>query len=169
MVFIVKHRKLSTIRHQSMITTGVGAKIFRHSVTIFVSRLKWIAYLEFTHSDIDEELTWRKIVGQLPKSDKLASMVSEGVPHALRPFIWARLCGAVAKKRKAPFAYSDAVKQAIGREKASIVKQIDKDLLRTMPHNVCFRNVNGVGVASLRRVLRAIAYLYPDLGLFSYH
>lgn len=43
-------------------------------------------------------------------------------------------------------------------------RQIEKDLLRTMPSNACFAHVGGVGVPRLRRVLRALAWLYPEIG-----
>lgn len=42
--------------------------------------------------------------------------------------------------------------------------QIEKDLLRTMPTNACFSSMSSVGVPRLRRVLRALAWLYPDIG-----
>lgn len=42
--------------------------------------------------------------------------------------------------------------------------QIEKDLLRTMPSNACFANVSSIGVPRLRRVLRALAWLYPEIG-----
>ena len=43
-------------------------------------------------------------------------------------------------------------------------QQIEKDLLRTMPSNACFAHVSSVGVPRLRRVLRALAWLYPEIG-----
>lgn len=33
-----------------------------------------------------------------------------------------------------------------------------------MPSNACFANVNSIGVPRLRRVLRALAWLYPEIG-----
>ena len=42
--------------------------------------------------------------------------------------------------------------------------QIEKDLLRTMPSNACFSSLTSVGVPRLRRVLRGLAWLYPDIG-----
>jgi len=39
-----------------------------------------------------------------------------------------------------------------------------QDLLRTMPGNACFCNINSTGIPRLRRVLRAIAWLYLDVG-----
>uniref|UniRef100_A0A4X1W0M7 Small G protein signaling modulator 3 n=1 Tax=Sus scrofa TaxID=9823 RepID=A0A4X1W0M7_PIG len=43
-------------------------------------------------------------------------------------------------------------------------RQIEKDLLRTMPSNACFASESSVGVPRLRRVLRALAWLYPEIG-----
>ena len=39
-----------------------------------------------------------------------------------------------------------------------------QDLLRTMPSNACFCNIQGTGIPRLRRVLRGLAWLYPDIG-----
>ena len=39
-----------------------------------------------------------------------------------------------------------------------------QDLLRTLPSNACFCNAKSTGVARLRRVLRGIAWLYPEIG-----
>ena len=33
-----------------------------------------------------------------------------------------------------------------------------------MPSNACFCNINSTGVPRLRRVLRGLAWLYPDIG-----
>lgn len=43
-------------------------------------------------------------------------------------------------------------------------KQIEKDLLRILPTNACFSNPNGTGIPRLRRILRGIAWLFPDIG-----
>lgn len=126
-------------------------------------RLKWIAHLEFTHNQVVEDLTWDKVEPLLPKSDKLYDMIRKGVPHSLRPFIWPRLCGSTLKKRRANFCYKDLVKSA-NKDRPAVAKQIEKDLLRTMPSNACFMTLDSTGVPRLRRILRAIAYLYPDIG-----
>lgn len=36
--------------------------------------------------------------------------------------------------------------------------------MRTMPSNACFSSLTSVGVPRLRRVLRGLAWLYPDIG-----
>lgn len=45
-----------------------------------------------------------------------------------------------------------------------VILQIEKDLLRTMPSNACFSNMNSIGVPRLRRILRGLAWLYPEIG-----
>ncbi|XP_064629601.1 small G protein signaling modulator 3-like isoform X2 [Lineus longissimus] len=126
-------------------------------------RLKWTAYLEFTHNDEVGDLTWDKIENRLPRSEKLKTMMKQGVPHSLRPYIWPRLCGAFVKKANADTSYKDIVRTS-SNDHLMTSKQIEKDLLRTMPSNACFCNINSTGIPRLRRVLRALAWLYPDIG-----
>ncbi|XP_074647202.1 small G protein signaling modulator 3 homolog isoform X2 [Tubulanus polymorphus] len=127
-------------------------------------RLKWTAYLEFTHNDEVGDLTWDKIENRLPRSEKLRAMIKAGgVPHSLRPHLWPRLCGALEKKENSSTSYKDIVK-ASSNDHLMTSKQIEKDLLRTMPSNACFCNINSTGIPRLRRVLRSLAWLYPDIG-----
>lgn len=39
-----------------------------------------------------------------------------------------------------------------------------KDLCRTMPSNACFQELSSIGIGKLKRILMAIAWLYPDIG-----
>ncbi|XP_018421276.1 PREDICTED: small G protein signaling modulator 3 isoform X1 [Nanorana parkeri] len=126
-------------------------------------RLKWQAHLEFTHNHDVGDLTWDKIDVTLPHSDKLRSLVLAGIPHSMRPQLWMRLSGALQKKRNSEMTYRDIVRNSSNDETLA-AKQIEKDLLRTMPSNACFSNLQSVGVPRLRRVLRGLAWLYPDIG-----
>ncbi|MCL4127338.1 UNVERIFIED_CONTAM: hypothetical protein GTU68_005146 [Idotea baltica] len=126
-------------------------------------RLKWIAYLEFSHSEEVGELTWDHVDVTLPRTEKLRSMVQKGIPHSLRPQLWLRLSGALLKQRKSELKYQDVVK-ASSSDALVTSKQIEKDLLKTMPSNACFSNLSSTGIPRLRRVLRALAWLYPDIG-----
>ncbi|ESN99630.1 hypothetical protein HELRODRAFT_113708 [Helobdella robusta] len=126
-------------------------------------RLKWIAYLEFSHSTSLGDLTWDSIDIRLPTSEKLKLMVRQGIPHSLRPYIWMRTSGSLEKKTKMDTNYKMVVK-ASSNDHLMTSKQIEKDLLRTMPSNACFCNINSTGIPRLRRVLRAIAWLFPDVG-----
>lgn len=126
-------------------------------------RLQWIAYLEFSHSDEVGELTWDHVDVRLPRTDKLRSMVKVGVPHSLRPQLWMRLSGALQKQQQSDISYREVVK-ASSNDALMTSKQIEKDLLRTMPTNACFSQLTSTGIPRLRRVLRALAWLYPDIG-----
>ncbi|KAB7496892.1 Small G protein signaling modulator 3-like protein [Armadillidium nasatum] len=126
-------------------------------------RLKWIAYLEFSHSEEVGELTWDHVDVTLPRTEKLRSMVKKGIPHSLRPHLWMRLSGALQKQIKSDIKYQDVVK-ASSNDALVTSKQIEKDLLKTMPSNACFSNFSSTGIPRLRRVLRALAWLYPDIG-----
>lgn len=39
-----------------------------------------------------------------------------------------------------------------------------KDLQRTLPNNACFYKQTSTGLLRLRRILKALAWLYPDIG-----
>ena len=92
--------------------------------------------------------------------------VSEGVPHSLRPVLWPRLLDIEAKKERLGLAYKDVISTMIfctltindwtlgqiltGSEgsssNAQCCRQIEKDLLRTLPTNICFAKPQSVGV-----------------------
>ncbi|XP_056111140.1 small G protein signaling modulator 3 isoform X2 [Rhinichthys klamathensis goyatoka] len=126
-------------------------------------RLRWQAHLEFTHNNTVGDLTWDKISPTLARSDRLRSLVLGGIPHSMRPQLWMRLSGALQKKRTSEISYREIVKNSSNND-TTAAKQIEKDLLRTMPTNACFNTLTSVGVPKLRRVLRGLAWLYPDIG-----
>lgn len=127
-------------------------------------KLKWIAYLEFNlNADLGSSFSWNQVTS-LKKCEKLRSMIrGQGIPHSLRPFIWMRLTGALQKKQNSKFKYVDLFKN-IEHDQYHTSKQIEKDLLRTLPTNACFACSNSVGVSRLRRILQGLAWLYPSIG-----
>uniref|UniRef100_A0A669EDV7 Small G protein signaling modulator 3 n=1 Tax=Oreochromis niloticus TaxID=8128 RepID=A0A669EDV7_ORENI len=126
-------------------------------------RLRWQAHLEFTHNHTVGDLTWDLIDPVLPRSERLHSLVLGGIPHSMRPQLWMRLSGALQKKRTSEISYREIIKNS-SNDDTTVAKQIEKDLLRTMPTNACFNSLTSVGVPRLRRVLRSLAWLYPDIG-----
>ena len=46
----------------------------------------------------------------------------------------------------------------------AMAKQIEKDLLRTLPSNACFSTPTSTGTKRLRRILKGLSWLYPDVG-----
>lgn len=124
-------------------------------------RLKWIAHLEFStnsHGDLNFESN------SITKSEKLRNMViTEGIPHSLRPNLWMCLSGAYEKRRKSQSSYTDIIKES-NLDHLVTSKQIEKDLTRILPSNNCFASFNCTGIPRLRRILRAIAWMFPDIG-----
>ncbi|VDK72926.1 unnamed protein product [Litomosoides sigmodontis] len=134
------------------------------SIETSQNRMRWIALLEFGHDDVDGELTWSKVDVEKLDYGKLMNIIHEiGIAHSLRPFLWPRFCGATKKKASSSFNYIDVIKQC-DKDQSSVNVQIEKDLLRTLPNNICFWDHNSKGIKSLRRVLKSIAYIYPDIG-----
>lgn len=154
---------------------------------ILVCRLQWVAHLEFSHNKDVNDLSWENVETSLPRTEKLKSMVRAGVPHSLRPQVWMRLsgmywivfkcdlvlrfileyayssAGALQKKVTSEVSYKDIVK-ASSSDALMTSKQIEKDLLRTLPSNACFSQLSSTGIPRLRRVLRGLAWLYPEIG-----
>ena len=108
-------------------------------------------------------LAWDTMVEGITRTNKLRSMVREGIPHSLRPYVWLRLAGAMQKKTSSEIAYKQIVR-ASSNDHLVTSRQIEKDLLRTLPGHVCFNTKEATGVPRLRRILRGVAWLYPDIG-----
>jgi len=94
---------------------------------------------------------------------RLDKLVGEGVPHSLRPILWPRLLNTEAKKTG--FSYKDIVSASrVDSSVGQCSRQIEKDLLRTLPTNFCFARPQSTGVERLRRILLGLAHLIPDVG-----
>ncbi|XP_071813301.1 small G protein signaling modulator 3 homolog isoform X2 [Apostichopus japonicus] len=126
-------------------------------------QLKWTAYFEFAHNQEVGDLTWEKLDSKLPPSDKLKELVHLGIPHNMRPKLWMRLSGGQQKKESSQLSYKEIIK-ASSEDQSIYTKQIEKDLLRTIPSNACFCSNRSPGIPRLRRILRGISWLYPDIG-----
>lgn len=74
-----------------------------------------------------------------------------------------RFSGALTKKLNSKFKYADLMKNS-ETDQYHASKQIEKDLLRTLPTNACFCSPTSVGIPRLRRVLQSLAWLYPNIG-----
>uniref|UniRef100_A0A1I7W5W0 RUN and TBC1 domain-containing protein 3 n=1 Tax=Loa loa TaxID=7209 RepID=A0A1I7W5W0_LOALO len=106
------------------------------------NRMRWIALLEFGHDDVKEELVWSKVDVEKLDYEKLMNLIHEvGIAHSLRPFLWPRFCGATKKKAASAFSYVEVIKQC-DKDKSSINTQIEKDLPRSLPNNICFWHPN---------------------------
>lgn len=129
--------------------------------------LYWTACLDLSSLQQPQKASlpaWGKTVElTISHSKKLDGLVRQGVPHALRPHVWPRLCGALEKRKSCDMSYRDVVR-ACDAVALPYSEQIDKDLLRILPSNVCFSRLTSTGIGRLRRVLRCLSWLYADMG-----
>lgn len=126
--------------------------------------MKWIAHIQFTHEQVDD-LKWTNVDVEKLRGDKLNQLLqTNGVPHSLRPFLWAKFSGGTKKQKQGGCSYMKIHERSERDSSASIDGQIEKDLLRTLPSNLCFAKADAPGVGALRRLLKTIAFMYPDLG-----
>nr|CDJ82108.1 RabGAP TBC and Src homology-3 domain containing protein [Haemonchus contortus] len=127
-------------------------------------RMRFLAAIEFVHSNMKGELTWSKLNTDLLYTEKIEDLVKAGgIPHSMRPYLWPRFAGATKKRTVAGYSYDEVLRQS-AQDKPSIGVQIERSLLRTLPNNICFWKKNCTGIDALRRVLKAVAFIYPDLG-----
>ena len=119
--------------------------------------------LHGTHLPFAEEELIEKIDPKKLKQDAKLSVLlqqSSGFPSSLRAQLWMCLSGALHKKHHAKISYSDMLKKC-DDDAQLYSKQIEKDLLRTLPTNACFMTKDASGISRLRRILRTIAWLFP--------
>ncbi|KAK6033171.1 RUN domain protein [Ostertagia ostertagi] len=127
-------------------------------------RMRFLAAIEFAHSNMKEELVWSKLNVDSLYTEKVEELIKAGgIPHSMRPYLWPRFAGATKKRAVAGYSYDEVLRQS-AQDKPSIGVQIERSLLRTLPNNICFWKKNGAGIDALRRVLKAVAFIYPDLG-----
>jgi hypothetical protein len=62
------------------------------------------------------------------------------------------------------FILQQIVKASGSDSTSAMAKQIEKDLLRTLPSNACFSTPTSTGTRRLRRILKGLSWLYPDVG-----
>ncbi|KAI0091279.1 rab-GTPase-TBC domain-containing protein [Irpex rosettiformis] len=86
-------------------------------------------------------------------------LVRQGIPLAYRSKVWFECSGALEMRE--PGLFSDLLSEV--DEGSNAVREIEKDVCRTMPLNVFFGRT-GAGVDKLRRVLKAYSWRNPAVG-----
>lgn len=130
--------------------------------------------LAFSTEDIrlDQSRLWDDFViklksDELKKGVELKYLLRCGIPQQYRAKIWKMLISLRIKKHKDKFKknYFDSLcAQANERNVNPAVKQIELDLLRTLPNNKNFNSIESGGVPRLRRVLTAYSLHDPTVG-----
>lgn len=105
---------------------------------------------------------WQEYASRKP--DKLRKRIREGVPDAVRGFVWKLLAAARSSPefRQATTWHELVAKAADIAEDHAV--QIDKDVPRTMTEHIYFRSAGKTGQEALARLLKCYAAYHPELG-----
>ena len=106
---------------------------------------------------------WRDYATRKPA--KLRTRIRQGVPEAVRGFVWKLMAaGRAPADFRAEGQYAALASTPDGGAMSAHFEQIDKDVPRTMTEHIYFRTSGRTGQEALTRVLRAYAALNPSLG-----
>ncbi|KAM4573148.1 TBC1 domain family member 2B isoform 2-T2 [Odontesthes bonariensis] len=127
--------------------------------------------LSMTNQEVSIGVKWENFLAStmnrdLVRSPELKALIRCGVPHKHRPQVW-RWCGSFHVKKfrdhLAPDYYETLLNVARGKPNPAS-KQIELDLLRTLPNNKHYASPSAPGIQKLRNVLLAFSWRNPDIG-----
>ncbi|XP_069126518.1 TBC1 domain family member 2B-like [Argopecten irradians] len=111
------------------------------------------------------------MVGQtgkpLVRSAELKGLVRMGVPHEHRSHIWKGCVNfyvSANRDKLGPHYYKGLISRSGDTPHNPAAKQIELDLLRTLPNNKYYENSDSDGVVKLRRILVAYSLHNPVIG-----
>ncbi|XP_017261019.2 TBC1 domain family member 2B isoform X2 [Kryptolebias marmoratus] len=127
--------------------------------------------LSMTDQEVSVGVKWENFLAStmnrdLVRSPELKALIRCGVPHKHRSLVW-RWCVSMHVKKfqdhLAPDYYETLL--AVARERPNPAsKQIELDLLRTLPNNKHYASPSAGGIHKLRNVLLAFSWRNPDIG-----
>ncbi|XP_056137284.1 TBC1 domain family member 2B [Lampris incognitus] len=127
--------------------------------------------LSMTNQEVSVGVKWENYRAStmnrdLMRSPELKALMRSGVPHAHRSKVWHWCVNFHVKKFRdqlAPDYYETLLN--VAREKPNPAsKQIELDLLRTLPNNKHYASPSAEGIQKLRNVLMAFSWRNPDIG-----
>lgn len=100
--------------------------------------------------------------------------IRSGIPHDYRSKVWSSMIRMRTREIRSKYGENlyEQIIRFIEKEQKTLMstklnvcfKQIDLDVLRTLPNNRHFENVASRGTKRVRRILRAYAYFNPTIG-----
>ena len=102
----------------------------------------------------------------ITRTEELKLLVRQGIPHQYRAQVWKDLLFLRINNERnkvGPGYYNQLLKENEGVYSPSL-KQIELDLLRTLPNNKYYEKIDSEGTAKLRRVLLAYNWHNPTVG-----
>ncbi|XP_028814503.1 TBC1 domain family member 2B [Denticeps clupeoides] len=127
--------------------------------------------LSLTDQEVSVGVKWENFLAstmnrEMVPCPELKSLVRSGVPHVHRSKVW-RYCVAFHVRKYRDCLADDYYKGllSLAREKQNPAsKQIELDLLRTLPNNKHYSSPSSDGIQKLRNVLLAFSWRNPDIG-----
>nr|XP_057931384.1 TBC1 domain family member 2B isoform X1 [Doryrhamphus excisus] len=127
--------------------------------------------LSMTDQEVSVGVKWENYLAStmnrnLVRSPELKALIRCGIPHEHRCQVW-RWCISIHVKKfrdPLPADYYETLLN-VAREKPNPAsKQIELDLLRTLPNNKHYSSPSAIGIQKLRNVLVAFSWRNPDIG-----
>jgi len=122
-------------------------------------------------SDMSAGVKWENLLvnqGQKPiqKSIEIKTLVREGIPHEFRARVWRDVVMDYVKleRETAGKGYFKSLLEERKNSYTPAKKQIELDLLRTLPNNKYYDRVDSEGTCKLRRVLLAYSWHNTKVG-----
>ncbi|XP_008275027.1 TBC1 domain family member 2B isoform X2 [Stegastes partitus] len=127
--------------------------------------------LSMTNQEVSIGVKWENYLAStmnrdLVRSPELKGLIRCGVPHEHRSQVWRWCVSFHVKKFRdqlAPDYYETLLNVARDRPNPAS-KQIELDLLRTLPNNKHYASPSAGGIQKLRNVLMAFSWRNPDIG-----
>uniref|UniRef100_A0A1A8JAF8 TBC1 domain family, member 2B n=2 Tax=Nothobranchius kuhntae TaxID=321403 RepID=A0A1A8JAF8_NOTKU len=127
--------------------------------------------LSMTDQEVSVGVKWENFLAgtmnrDLVRSPELKALIRCGVPHEHRSLVWRWCISYHVKKFQdclMPDYYENLLKMARERSNPAS-KQIELDLLRTLPNNKHYASPSADGIHKLRNVLLAFSWRNPDIG-----
>ncbi|KAM7396753.1 hypothetical protein PAMP_019770 [Pampus punctatissimus] len=127
--------------------------------------------LSMTNQEVSVGVKWENYLAStmnrdLVRSPELKALIRCGVPHEHRSQVW-RWCVSIHVKKFRDHLTSDYYETLlnVAQDKPNPAsKQIELDLLRTLPNNKHYASPSAGGIQKLRNVLMAFSWRNPDIG-----
>lgn len=123
------------------------------------------------HQDVSTGVKWENYFAstvnrEMVRSPELKNLIRAGIPHEHRSKVWKWCVDLHRRKFKdgAEPGYFQALLQKALEKQNPASKQIELDLLRTLPNNKHYSSPTSEGVQKLRSVLLAFSWRNPDIG-----
>ncbi|MBN3271649.1 TBD2B protein, partial [Polyodon spathula] len=127
--------------------------------------------LSFTDQEVSVGVKWENYFAstmnrEMVRTPELKGLIRSGIPHEHRSKVWKWcVCFHVKKFRDTvpPDYFNQLLQEALEKQNPAS-KQIELDLLRTLPNNKHYASPTSEGIQKLRNILLAFSWRNPDIG-----